>query len=444
MKKALFMLSVAAMTLASCSQEDVVSVNKNVADNSIAFRARTFKSSRAQDITTNNLDAFKVIAYKGYIDNIGENEELVQYWSDFVEFKRSTDPEDAPNMFFRSSSPYYYPTDGSWLTFVAYAPSTLDNVTSNAKCELNISNFVVEDNIKDQIDLIFADGASCQAEADIPDGNPDGSVGLFFEHALTKVYVSGAWNGNGDYKYEVAGVKFGNIVKKADYKFNKFDREEEYERHIWTPVGNELGDIEYVFETPVEIGTSNTPLMTGDGAEGSFLLIPQQLKAETLSADDADDGSNVKSYKFKEGVSYIALLLRITHVTSGDIIYPYDEGVEKISEEVAGKTYAWAAFPIGTLWQSGFYVDYVVDFSKGAGFVAPGAGYVTVKNGEGVEMTDDEGNPITKLLDYTPILGTEIKFFEEVWNWNSGTAATVDHKFEAIIDMADVEDPFGD
>lgn len=194
--------------------------------------------------------------------------------------------------------------------------------------------------------------------------------------------------------------------------------------------------MEYIFETPVKIGAETTPLMDSKSENGSFLLIPQQLKHE-VSEGVEDDSSSPRSFVFKEGVSYIALLVRIIHNIDADhseVAYPYAKGVENITVTIDGEKYAWAAFPVGTKWVPGCYVDYFVDFSNGPGFVAPGGCYLTIDGFTGEE-------PTRILLDYKPILGGQIIFTEDVNTWNEGTAGTVDNGGETDIDQGDFEDP---
>ncbi len=50
MKKGLFFLGIAAMTLASCSQEELIDINNTAVNgNAISFRAHTGKDTRAME-----------------------------------------------------------------------------------------------------------------------------------------------------------------------------------------------------------------------------------------------------------------------------------------------------------------------------------------------------------------------------------------------------------
>lgn len=433
MKKSVFLMGVIAIALSSCSNEEIIQ-SQATPDNSIAFRARMKNATRAQDITADNLESFMCYGFKGYIDDLQEGETLIPYFS-AVEFTKDE------SGLFRSKTPYYW-LNNCLMTFMTYAPSDLQNVEVTNLGEIKINDFTVNEDITKQTDIVVCDAAGGRMDEDevwnIPEVN--------FTHALTKVFVSGARNSdeNQTYKYSVAGVRFGNIAKSGDFIFNKYDRETDYpDEYIWT-TDETLGNITYIFDEPVEIGENTTPLMQARDEDGymilddpnnSFLMIPQQLKYELKDPATEDNNSNVKEYAMTEDVAYIGLLLRITHNELGDVVYPLmeettdEEGnkvmkniIPDITEGVNGEQYAWAVFPIGTNWAAGTFVDYLVDFGKGAGYVAPS------------ENTD---------ASLKPILG-EIAFTVYVWPWNDGTESTVEQSGEGVVDVTNVEDPFPD
>ncbi len=476
MKKSLFMLSAAALTLASCSQEEVLNVATGGRDaNAIAFQAHAGKSTRAAEINTANLTEFNVFGYHGdvddlrglYSDNGGSlsaSDLMTDYFGKAVKFSITEEMYDGDNgigQLFTSEQPYYWPSDFSPLTFMAYAPAELA-MTANGYGEMHLDGFTVKDNIEEQVDLI-TDCTPGRRDNDMEEEYP--VMPFWFNHALAKVYVSSAFCEDERYTYQVAGVKLGRVYKKGDYIFNKIDNIELSEQqadapladhqiisdddhlyHYWKADEASRGDFTVIFDTPVTIGTSATPIMNGgyneeagtlDG-KGCFLMIPQQLDCTPEKEYDADE--NVRKYKLDDDAAYIALLIRITHdMGEGNadrVVYPYAKGVDQISETIDGVKYAWAAFPVGSLWRAGRYTNYTVDFSKGAGFVAPGS--------EGVDIVEVWGeDPVHKNLDYSPILGGEIRFIEEVFDWNSGTGNTVDQiNGEGVVDEEAADDPF--
>lgn len=445
MKKGLFFLGIAALTLASCSQEDVIDVNRTAVNgNSIAFRARTGKATRALDMTTAALEKFNVYAYKGDCNELGESDNLEDYFGEWVEF--STDGSGL----FTSARPYYYPTDNVPLTFVAYAPIMNNiNPTTTTKGEL-ITEFTVADKIEDQIDFVCATALITKADAD-----ELGAPELVFEHTLAKVFVSEVWSDDDRYSYEVYGVRFGNVKKSGTINYNVFVTEETEEDLTYhcrvTPKGDD-SEFTYIFDEPITVKpTGKTNLMSGNpfkvdddtyiadystnDATGAFMMIPQQLSFTYADESDGDQYASVKALKFVPENSYIALLIRVVYNKTGEVVYPYENGVNDITVSYPNgdenaKKYAWAAFPVSSHWECNRYVDYGVDFSKGVGFVAPGAeGY--------------DGD--YKVEVGQPILGNKIMFTESVLPWShSGDITTVEQEFEGTVNVGDFEDPFGD
>lgn len=437
MKKILLLMGVAAMTLASCSQEEVLSVNTaQKADNQITFRVRSKAAARSIEYSTANLDAFKVFGYIGWPDElVDENLELaddnlIPFFKDgeAVEFTRGEDG------LFTSATPYYYPGDGSMMHFSAFAPASL-NVEAIPYGGYKL-DYTVDADITKQLDIICSEAG--YSNDDVLDG---GNLELDFRHALTKVFVSELRNTNKNFKIEVVGVMFGNVDESGELVYcgekaltNTSQNEEFAEdgyiadgdgRIFWKPAGEQTASFKYILDAPVVLdGTTTTSvqLMSGeDSAENStkkeaFMMVPQQLTA----GYDAEAG---KIVSFASDNSYIAFLVRITNVASGRVEYPFADGVENITETIGGVEYAWAAFPVATLWVPGLYVDYLVDFSKGAGYVAPGAeDYVVLK----------------------PIIGNEVKFTTNVMDWDNGGFTSITHDNEITVDVADDDDPFGE
>ncbi len=454
MKKTMILLGATALTLASCSQEDVLYVNQKADNNVIAFTARTSKTTRAKDFTTDNLESFMVFGLKGDMNE--ESPNLTEYFGQPVEFKKQNVPmADANGVlrdYFTSDTPYYYPTDNSPITVMAFAPTTLTGVagwTTDGK--FTITNYTVKDSIDKQEDIIaewvalWRPTLEEMEDEDIAEHWYKNDI--VFEHALTKVFVSSASNSDTRYKYEVAGVKLGNVAKTGSCVGRQaFHDDEDPENSDpegidnkyfkWTVDENSVGDFTYIFDEPIEISnTGKTSLMSYTGEKGSFLMLPQQLKAEIVSENP--ESESVVQLEMKDGVAYVALLIRITYNQTGEVVYPYAEGVEAITETIGegddAVEYAWAAFPVASEWQMQRYVDYYVDFSKGAGYVAPGA---------------------DSKIEFTPILGEKIIFFENVWSWDpnaeeypvpGGNDVTLtEGAYEGVVNTGSVSDPFGD
>lgn len=437
MKKILLISGLVALTLSSCSQEEVLDRNLSNQDaNSISFRVRSNKHTRSQEYATGNLDKFMVYGFKGWPeDNYEEGVDLIPY---FEQGKPVLFSDNGSGLF-TSNPVYYYPADGSWVYFAAYAPTTL-NMETLPYGGLTLKNFTVDSDITKQLDIICDNGGS-NLEPDESD------MEFIFKHALTKVFVSRIINSDTRYKYEIAGVKIGNISNSGEFIYrgekvltggeddengvvdeNGYVNDPVGDGFYWK-AGNQTEEMVYLFDEPFTLTDGTVYPMSGNdsGAEdevgfqdgkgkGAFMLIPQQLNH--VVADE-----ETEKLSMEEGVSYIAFLVKITYLPTNEVIYPYAEGVEAISQEIEGETYAWAAFPVKTLWRPGTYVDYAVTLSDGAGYVAPGA--------------EEE-------YQFKPILGREIRFTEEVQFWPNYNDSSFNQNGEIIGDGTNTSDPFGD
>lgn len=455
--KKIVMFGVAALALTSCSQEELLTDRQaNGADGLISFRARTGKTTRAQDLTSDNLTSFMVYGYKGtpemdfdkYVEANGaggeEPVEMTEYfgWEEFT--------KDDVTGYFNSEKDYYYPVDNSFLIFPCYAPASVKGVEALNTGGIKFNNFTVADNIEEQVDLV-ADIVNCMRWSDSAYG-----ASVAFEHMLSKVYVAGAKNTNDSYNYQVAGVKFGNIHKSGNGRYmvsSEMPAEEEDKNPaydyvnagsypvVWTFSDDEpVDELSVIFETPVTIKEEETDLMGGFDSTGSFMMIPQQL---VHSVSEGTEEAESPTLEMKSGVAYIALLLRITD-TEGNVVYPFDQGVDNISEIIGdgenASKFAWAVFPIASRWSASHITTYTIDFTHGAGYVAPGA--------EGYYDAFFEDEKID--LEYKPILGGKVYFIEtesDVRNWDNTdidwTNETNSQKYTVSVDVADEEDPFG-
>lgn len=438
MKKLLLLTGVAAMTLASCSQEEVLNVNTGNAEaNVVSFRVRSRNASRSVEYNTENLQEFKVFGYIGWpedaYDNGGDN--LIPF---FAGGMAETFTRDADGIF-KSATPYYYPGDYNMLYFTAYAPTTLEPVPTHYG-GFKIDEYTVNSDITMQDDIILAE-TTTDSDAAAEDNE------IIFRHALAKVFISELRCSNENLKIEVAGVKFGNVFTSGELQYcgekplvhteqNEVFNEDGYiadgeGRIFWKPTGEQTGEFVYLFDAAkvIDKDHKSVSIMTGDDAvtenathKEAFMMIPQQLQA---TVEEDAEGNEIN--KFYETDSYIAFLIRVTTVNNSKVIYPFADGVTNITEEIDGVEYAWAAFPVSSLWVPGHYVDYLVDFSKGVGFVAPGAEDYVLR----------------------PILGTVVDFTVSVGTgglngWSQGGFESIEHDNSVRVDVGDFDDPFGD
>ncbi|MBD5369841.1 MAG: fimbrillin family protein [Bacteroides sp.] len=464
--KKIVMFGAAALALTACSSEDVVNPGtvREHEPGEISFRARLVNSTRGMDIVADDLTQFMVAGLKGLPEDVADGKitEMTSHF-DWTEFSKEA---SAPYRFYPEKV-LRYPFDNTMLYMPAYAPveAQFTDVETPGDGGIVFKGFAVDEDIEQQLDLIVGEGVGRYTESDEYNS-------IDFQHILTKVYVASAKNEDSDLNYEVIGIRFGNIYLEGDGQFRTAaiidedgnpiegaDASWQNDAIMWETQGD-LATITYRFSDPVTIGSDDTALMDGGAGAGSFLMIPQQATFTTVAADEAADdeegpvdANTGGTLKFKEGMSYIALLIRLTN-TTGDCYYPFpgNKGVQNITESIGGVEYAWAAFPIASRWKAGTTTIYKIDFTEGAGYVAPGAeGYKDDFLAEDGDVSErpatraDEENWID--TEYRPILGTQIRFdeiFVRGWDEADSTEETTSQRYVVTLDEGSTDDPFAE
>ena len=311
MKKQIMFMAMAAMLIASCSSDDVVSTNTGRA---IDFR--TSVGTRGTETTTDNITKFWVTA----IDGAGAN-----YFSQ-QEFTKDGE-------FFTSSPLYYWPAGE--LKFFAYSPSATDLggalTISNTTKELK--DFSPATEIAEQKDFVTATTSGTRA------ANETKGVKLTFAHQLSQIEIK-AKNTNTGYIYTVVGVRIGKPVSKGTFTFDT---------NKWTLTTTEKTNYAVEYTTPPRILGAEAATMMGT-ANNNAMLLPQQLVAWASATDKTNNANG----------AYIALKIQIT-TKDGARVYPAK----------AKGDYDWAAVAINTNWEAGKKYVNTLDFSNGAGKVDP-------------------------------------------------------------------------
>lgn len=311
MKKQIMFMAMAAMLIASCSSDDVVSTNTGRA---IDFR--TSVGTRGTETTTDNITKFWVTA----IDEAGAN-----YFSK-QEFTKD-------GGFFTSSPVYYWPA--GTLNFFAYSPSETDlgaTVTID-KGTKNLADFSPATEIANQKDFVTATASGTRA------ANETNGVALTFDHQLSQIEIK-AKNTNAGYSYKVVGVRIGKPVSKGTFTFDT---------NKWTLTTTEKTNYAVEYATTPRTLAADAATMMGT-ANDNAMLLPQKLVAWASATDKTNNANG----------AYIALKIQIT-TKDGARVYPAK----------AKGDYDWAAVAINTNWEAGKKYVYTLDFSNGAGKVDP-------------------------------------------------------------------------
>lgn len=416
MKKSIIFLALGALALSSCTQDDQPRVTTGASEG-ITFRARIPVASRGEDITTANLENFTVYAY---------DTEGTAYFED-VMFNK-----DDESGFFNSNDPYFWPTDNSYLSFIAFSPDKrkYNSVPQVTAAGFHVENFTYMEpeydeatstviygcNIDDTYDFVIARGTGNKLE------NETNGVNLTFEHAVSKVSIA-ATTSDKNYTYKVAGVKLASLPNIFIYDY-KADNEGNW-THSWeffaletspTSYGNYLWN----YDAPITL--TEEPAEDEDFANSkmldkSFMIIPY----EATSWDRVNDPQN---NTFKTGEihgGYISVLMRITDNRNNKVVWPYNEGVEPITEEIDGEEYAWVAFPMPEmLFEAGYQYIFTIDFTNGAGYIPP----------------------FNSQLAGKPVFGEPIKININVTDWYDDF---IDQNISGNtnVDTQGTDDPFG-
>ena len=311
MKRIYILMGMVALTFASCTRDQVKEANNGHA---IDFRVAT--QTKATETTTANLSTFYVTA----LDADGEN-----YFTDAAFTKIEN--------YYSSSPAYYWPGDGSTLSFYAYAPSASDlgatvSITGNAK---KITGFTPKSTIADQMDLIVSQATGSKSDE-------SSGVELTFSHILSQIEIK-ARNANEGYVYNIKGIRIAQAKAVGEYDF---------ETSGWTiETDAQKATYEVTYSTPVTLDTyaKNIMATAGDNA----MLIPQQLIAWTPETDKTNQNAG----------AYISVYANI-ETKEGAPVYPSTDG-----------GYDWIAVPADTEWEPGYKYVYTLDFTNGAGYTDP-------------------------------------------------------------------------
>lgn len=226
MDKKFFMgiAAMAALTLVSCSSDDLDSLSDNSSKNeAISFDGYLGRSAVAVNGTRGSEETVETLKKNGFgvfgkytptegqASNLFDNQE--------VTYSTSTTPTESKWTY---SPLKFWPANGK-IDFLAYAPyDQSTKLTEGSK----IKDFTVDENIAKQKDLLWTNDMNCQITADITKKK----VNFQFHHALSRlgynVTLSGDYTSSGATftvnKITLAGSSDGTS-KKAFYKKGTID-----------------------------------------------------------------------------------------------------------------------------------------------------------------------------------------------------------------------------
>lgn len=352
MKKKLFFLAVAAVALASCSNDETIASQANSEANEITFRPLLNGVTRATtEIASGDLHTtgFQVESYF----TGGSN-----YFGPVTFTYQSSN-------YYPSSGHYYWPATGN-LDFYAYTPnpSTTSNQISGSKNSFTVTPSTEEN--PTHYDFIFAKTKD-QAKSNSASGVP-----LVFKHICSWINVK-VYNDNPSLKTYVTGWKVGYLRPGGVFTYPA-DGASTSAAALPAATSAGGGDSYWSYTATthdaalateykatysnannglIEAVTSNTAVSLGN----SMILVPQVLTATSKTNYDAN---------MKLQCSFIAIKLLIKDAS----------GTNTIANGTGNAK--WAIWPIpNTNWDPGNRYTYTINLAQGGyyetGTVASGA-----------------------------------------------------------------------
>lgn len=352
MKKFLFFAAIAAISLASCSNDETIASQATSESNTISFRPLMNNMTRAADINATTLETtgFYVSARK----HSGDSE----YFTDAPYTVYST-PSGVKT--WTCSTPYYWPADDSELDFYAYSPkATGDGANSQITAHSSYKSFEITPSATaaSQVDLIFANENQKKKSTD------NAGVALTFHHAESKIVIK-LKNSNSSLVFTVQNVVIGNVKNKGQFTFTGVTSSLlRYSDWAWEGASNTTYS-----QTVADGSAYSTSTPTQVGVD--MILVPQALTNASTYAS-GENGADFNG-------SYITVELKIQNTANNAYV---------LGDASTFKTALW---PLpATEWDPGKKYTYTVDLA--------GGGY----NPTNVNGTDENLDPILN--------GAEIKF----------------------------------
>ena len=272
MKKFFFFAAIAAIGLASCSNDETIASQATSESNAISFRPLVNNVTRATDITATTLQGsgFTVFATEG---------------TDFskIYFNETSFTYDGGT--YTSATKYYWPSSGT-LDFYAYAYNGADGQVTHT-AQTKAFTVTPASAAASQTDLVFANtnGKSKEGTYGASSEYKYGANGvpLNFRHAESKVTVM-LKNSSTSLKVTVADVAIGYLNTTGTYTYSgsttntdtDLDHTGEYLKFAdWTAKSGTESYTQTASTTEYTSATAATAL------PASFILIPQALTVAT-------------------------------------------------------------------------------------------------------------------------------------------------------------------
>jgi hypothetical protein len=388
MKNKLLWAAVATMSLAACSNDDVVNVNTNATDNdAIGFRT-SVANTRASEVNYDNLNSFYVTALKSSNNEYewGNTKPTRKFYKTTVNGvttfdvpSKDVDPDNDDPVTWPTYDLDFFATNLDPATYTLNRPTSLT-------AQPYFQNFAPATKVADQIDFIYATNKGQRADF----GN---SVPLDFKHALAQIEIK-AKCASSSYSVKVKGYKLVYLCGQGTFTYADplsvggvqadvvyadaqnagtwssvatiGGNASSYESGIWG--GNGYDDAAY---TGVSDPTQSNYILledeaktiAGSSTEGTAMIIPQAISARNV-------GTHAAGF-------YIALLVQVDYLSGAPIYPPISNASssttdpERIAYRGLPKYYGYVIAPVSINFEAGKKYTFVLDLTNGVGYVDP-------------------------------------------------------------------------
>lgn len=303
MRKSLFFAAFACVALASCVTDDVSENNQEVkSPQKITFNApvvsgitRAAQPGENPDGGSgvyNTNEKFTVFAV-WHNENFAGWKTNTSLYINEVEMVYDNSIDDASlgsGAWAPTGNQYYWPKNG-YLTFAAYSPSAAeeDSEIEYDNNGLQIKDFQVKSDAKDQYDLMFSK-KTMNKNGSYSEGNGtyDG-VDIIFQHALSNIqFTVNKKEVYAGTTIKLYSIKIWGVNSKGTFNQNITDEVNDVYTPVWTVQSNLITKanayVAYKNDSGLEITENGTGKHTLNGTTGQndLILLPQVLPADAI------------------------------------------------------------------------------------------------------------------------------------------------------------------
>lgn len=389
-KQILTLSTLATLLMASCSKDNITSVNPGDA---IRVNAFVNAASKADEVTSDNFNQFKLYGFA-----------QTSHASNFEDTYTGT----LTSGWTPALGKHYWPSSATeTMDFLAHSPSNLEaaflvkptvsfaletlGTPQALPSSVTIAGVKPKTHAKDQVDFLISRNKGINSQG------ASSGVSLLFKHALTQVAVKAKCS-NSNMIVKVKGVKLGNFMTNNTFTYPN------------NTITNAANAMQNIWGTPTE----TTSYMAG-GTATEYLAVPLTAEYQDITSGDnfmiiPQSSLTAWNPSTPNGSgAYIAVLCQIYQGTesAGNLLFPSD--VSK---------WGFAAVGIGNTLTPGTKTTINLEFFAANG---GGAGNIPPDKTDPTNPTDPEIDADTGDAG-DPIVGGAISFSVDVTGWGDGFA----------------------